>query len=124
MGNKNRRDNIHFGCAQIRALPPKQAIKPTTTKTVGAKSKPVTVCIALLLTDRDILKLGANRDALLQGTARRAGCSIDILPKKDGTTEVGMVFAGSPIAVTKGKTWIKERLIVSHSPLWMPMCSH
>lgn len=114
MGNKNRRDNVHFGCAQIRTLPPKQAIKPTTTtKAILAKSKPVTVRIALLLTDRDILKLGPNRDALLQATARRAGCSIDILPKKDGATDVQMVFAGSPLAATKGKTWIKERLVVS-----------
>ena len=123
MGNKARRVNAHFGCAQIRCLPPKDeaTVDKPVVKPVVTLAKTKFVRIALLLTDRDILKLGANRDALLHGTARRAGCTIDILPKKDGATEVQMVFAGTPLAVAKGKTWIKERLVVSNSQSSMLM---
>lgn len=117
MGNKNRRVNAHFGCAQIRCLLPKDAapVDKPVNKPFVTLAKPKFVRIALLLTDRDIMKLGVNRDALIQGTARRAGCTIDILPKKEGATDVEMVFAGNPLVVAKGKTWIKERLVVSNS---------
>ncbi|PVH77753.1 hypothetical protein DL98DRAFT_534516 [Cadophora sp. DSE1049] len=101
----------------MRSLPPKQVAKTTTVKPVVSKQKPKTICIALLLTDRDIQKLGKDSDALVEGTARRSGCMIHILPKQEGDTEREMLFAGSPVAVAKAKTWIKERLATKGSQL-------
>ncbi|KAH7386441.1 hypothetical protein BKA64DRAFT_711668 [Cadophora sp. MPI-SDFR-AT-0126] len=111
MGNPNRRPHIRFGCAVVPSMPPDQAKETAPVKPLVIISKPKTVRHALLLTDRDMEKLGKNSYALIEGIARRSGCKIDILPKKEGDTECEVLFTGSPVVVAKAKTWVKEHLI-------------
>ncbi|KAK0111913.1 hypothetical protein ONS96_001180 [Cadophora gregata f. sp. sojae] len=107
MGNPNWRKNPPFD----RCLHLNQPDKTTVDNAANAKLEPASVEITLLLTDRDMAKLGKNVGIIIKGTARRSGCKADILPKKEGSNEQQIVFTGSQLGVTKAKNWIKERLV-------------